>query len=162
MQTMSSIETILHENRQFSPPKDFAQQANIGEAQYNAVAESAVSDPVRFWESAAQDLHWFRSWDKVLEWKEPTARWFVNAKINASFNCLDRHLSTATRDRLAIIWEGEEGGEVRLTYLELYEKVCRLANVLELTLGLKPGDTAAIYMPMTPEAIITMLACARV
>src|SRR6185369_3596843 len=105
--------------------------------------------------------HWFQPFGKVLEWNEPFAKWFVGGQTNASFNCLDAHLTTARRDKKAIIWEGEPGEQRTLTYQQLHAEVCKFANALK-NLGLKKGDVASIYMPMVPELAIAMLACARI
>ncbi len=157
-----SIDTILNEKRVFPPSEAFQKNANLKADAYEKVWKSAQENPVGFWEKAAQeDVHWFKKWDKALDWKEPFAKWFVGAQTNVSYNCLDRHLPQR-KNKVAIIWEGEEGEIKKLTYQELFEKVCQLSNALEHKLNLKAGDTAAIYMPMTPEAVITMLACARI
>jgi acetyl-CoA synthetase len=159
---MTGIETVLHEKRHFPPSEEFVKKANIGPQEYNDIVEAAKNNPIAFWEGAARALHWFRKWDKAFEWNEPFAKWFVGGKINAAYNCLDRHLSTPTRDKTALIWESETGESSRWTYLQLHERVCQLANAMEKELGLRAGDTAAIYMPLVPEAIVTMLACARI
>jgi acetyl-CoA synthetase len=106
-------------------------------------------------------LHWFKPFEKTLDWKEPFAEWFVGGKTNVSYNCLDRHLTTDRRNKAAIIWEGEPGDERTLTYQQLHREVCKFANVLK-SLGVKAGDVVSIYMPMTPELPIAMLACARI
>lgn len=159
---MADIETILHENRRFPPPPTFTTAANLKPEAYEERLLAATADPVQFWADAAESLHWFKRWDKVLEWNTPFAKWFLGGKINAAFNCLDRHIAAGKGEKTAIIWEGENGKTRRLSYRELFERTCRLSNFMEKDLGLHPGDTAAIYMPMVPEAIVTMLACARV
>lgn len=158
-----AIESVLHESRLFPPPDEFAQQAHIKSfAEYEEIYAQAERDPEAFWASVAENLHWFQKWDTVLEWNEPFAKWFVGGKINASYNCIDRHLETFRKNKAAIIWEGEPAGEVRtLTYQQLYTEVCRFANVLK-KLGIAKGDRVAIYMPLVPEAAIAMLACARI
>ena len=122
---------------------------------------AAKDDPEGFWAEQAESLHWFKRWDKVLDWNEPHAQWFVGGKLNASYNCLDRHLAGPRRNKAAIIWEGEPGDSRVLTYQMLHREVCKFANVLK-GLGIKPGDRVTIYMPMVPELAIAMLACARI
>jgi len=159
-----TIESILKEKRLFSPPAEFAQNAQVKSfAEYQEVYERSIADPVAFWaELAQQELHWFKKWDKVLDWDNPPfAKWFVGGKINISYNCLDRHLTTWRRNKAALIWEGEPGDSRTLTYAQLHREVCQFANVIK-QLGVKKGDRVAIYMPMIPEAAIAMLACARV
>lgn len=157
-----TIETILKENRSFPPPPEFSRRAVVGDPEhYERMRQEALEHPTRFWVEAADSIHWFQKWDKALEWQEPFAKWFTGGKTNAAYNCLDRHLQKLGH-RPAIVWEGEDGTVVKWTFRELHEKVCRLANALEKDLGLKAGDTAAIYLPLIPEAIVAMLACARV
>jgi acetyl-CoA synthetase len=159
----STIESILQENRLFQPPAEFAQQAKIKSlAEYEQLYARAKADPEKFWaELAAAELHWFQSWDTVLDWQPPFAKWFVNGKINISDNCLDRHLTTWRRNKAALIWEGEPGDSRTLTYAQLHREVCQFANALK-SLGVGKGDVVGIYMPMVPEAAIAMLACARI
>lgn len=158
-----TIESILQENRLFQPPEKFAETAHIKHIdQYKQLYETAKADPEKFWaELAEQELHWFQKWDKVLDWQPPFAKWFVNGKINISYNCLDRHLTTWRRNKAALIWEGEPGDSRTLTYAQLHREVCQMANVFK-QLGVKKGDRVGIYMPMIPEAAIAMLACARI
>ncbi len=128
---------------------------------YRELRERAAHDPEAFWgELAEKELFWFEKWSQTLDWKPPFAKWFVGGKTNASYNCLDRHLSTARKNKAAIIWEGEPGDQRILTYQELHREVSRFANGLK-KLGLKSGDRAIIYMPMVPELPIALLACAR-
>lgn len=159
----SSIESILQEGRLFEPPADFAAQAQIKSlAEYEQLYDRAKADPEKFWaELAEQELHWFQKWDTVLDWQPPFAKWFVGGKINISYNCLDRHLTTWRRNKAALIWEGEPGDSRTLTYAQLHREVCQFANVLK-QLGATKGDVIGIYMPMIPEAAIAMLACARI
>ncbi|MBC7880016.1 MAG: acetate--CoA ligase [Anaerolineae bacterium] len=161
---MSSIEieSILHEDRQFVPSSGFVEHAWIqGPEAYKALYAHSIADPEAFWaEQASAELHWFSPWQKVLDWQEPNAQWFVGGKINLSYNCLDRHLETK-RDKVALLWEGEPGDTRALTYGELHTEVCQFANALK-SLGIQTGDRVAIYMPMVPEAAIAMLACARI
>jgi len=146
----------------YPPPSEFSRQANVsGMAAYEELYRRAKEDPERFWaELAETELHWFEKWSQVREWEPPFVRWFIGAKTNMAYNCLDRHLQTWRKNRAAIVWEGEPGDERILTYQDLHRRVCRFANVLKW-LGLKTGDRAIIYMPMVPELPIAMLACAR-
>lgn len=158
-----TIESVLNESRLFSPPANFTDTAAINSLDaYKALAEKAAADPAQFWaELAEQELHWFKPWDTTLDWQPPFAKWFVGGKINISYNCLDRHLTTWRRNKAALIWEGEPGDSRTLTYAQLHREVCQVANVLK-GLGVKKGDRVGIYMPMIPEAAIAMLACARI
>jgi acetyl-CoA synthetase len=128
---------------------------------YQALYERAKDQPEEFWgQLAEQELFWFEKWSHVCQWRPPFVKWFVGGKTNVSYNCLDRHLATHRRNKVALIWEGEAGDQRMLSYQELHRLVCRFANVLKAR-GLKPGDRAIIYMPMVPEAAVAMLACAR-
>lgn len=156
------IQSVLHETRSFPPPADFTRQANISsEAQYQQMWQRAKDDPAGFWGELAQNLHWFKKWDHVLQGTMPDTKWFVGGKINASYNCLDRHLTTWRKNKAAIIWEGEPGDSRVLTYQDLHREVCKFANVLK-KLGVTTGDRVTLYMPMIPELAIAMLACARI
>lgn len=159
----SNIESVLQEDRLFPPAPDFAQNAQIKSfEQYQTLYAQAKADPEAFWGQLAEsELHWFEKWDQVLDWQPPFAKWFVNGKINISYNCLDRHLTTDKKDKVALIWEGENGDSRTLTYTELHREVCQMANALK-QLGINKGDLVGIYMPMIPEAVIAMLACARI
>jgi len=164
MMTQPTIESILQEKRTFAPSSDFSQQAQIKSWEdYQALYQQSIANPTQFWEELAEkELHWFQKWDQVLNWSNPPfAKWFVNGKINLSYNCLDRHLTTWRRNKAAIIWEGEPGDSRTLTYAQLHREVCQFANVMK-QLGVKKGDVVAIYMPMIPESAIAMLACARI
>jgi len=158
-----TIESILQEKRLFEPPAEFSQKAQIKSLEdYQQLYEKAKADPQTFWaELAEQQLHWFQKWETVLDWQPPFAKWFVGGKINISYNCLDRHLTTWRRNKAALIWEGEPGDSRTLTYAQLHREVCQFANVLK-QLGVQKGDRVGIYMPMIPEAAIAMLACARI
>ncbi|MGZ8711493.1 MAG: acetate--CoA ligase, partial [Thermoanaerobaculia bacterium] len=151
------IDALLQENREFPPSSSFRKNANISDP---AIYSKANSDRERFWESWAEQLDWHQKWDRVLEWEPPNAKWFVGGKLNASFNCLDRHLDKRG-DKVALIWEGEPGEVKRITYRELHGDVSKFANGLK-KLGVKSGDRVAIYMPLIPEAVVAMLACARI
>ncbi len=157
-----NITSVLKETRLFPPPKAFAEKAHIRTIEeYEMLWNWAKESPEEFWAEQAKSLHWFRPPGKVLEWNEPFAKWFVGGKINVSYNCLDRHLTTWRRNKAALIWEGEPGDSRTLTYQQLHREVCRFANVLK-GLGIKAGDRVTIYMPMVPEAAVAMLACARI
>jgi acetyl-CoA synthetase len=159
---MNNIETHLHEYRKFKPDPSFSRRARIPSmAAYRELYEESIQRPDRFWAREAGELLWQKKWSKVLEWKPPFAKWFLGGKINASENCLDRHLKTPRRNKAAIIWEGEPGDKRTLTYAQLHREVCLFANVL-LRNGVKKGDRVLIYLPMIPEAVVAMLACARI
>ncbi len=161
--------SVLQEERVFPPSKAFAQKAHVKSlAQYRALYNESIRQPEKFWgRMAKNELVWFKPWKKVLQWKLPNAKWFVGGQLNVSYNCLDRHLGTATANKAALIWEGEPAGpgvtgqERTYTYKQLQREVCIFANVLKRN-GLKKGDRAIIYLPMVPEAAIAMLACARI
>ncbi len=157
-----NIDSILTETRSFAPPEEFSKNAIIrSEADYEKLRARAKADPDAFWSDIARELHWFKPWDKVLEWDAPWAKWFIGGKINLSYNCLDRHLDTWRKNKAAIIWESEPGEVRTLTYQQLHSEVQKFANVLK-SLGVKSGDRVAIYMGMCPELPIAMLACARI
>src|SRR5215210_370191 len=152
------IDALLREERAFPPSEAFRAQANVRDPR---VYEEAARDPEGFWENFARELEWSQPWTKVLEWNPPHAKWFVGGKINASVNCLDRHLKGARRNKAALIWEGEPGDRRTLTYHDLHRDVCQFANVLK-SFGIRRGDLVAIYLPLVPELAIAMLACARI
>lgn len=134
-----TIESILKEKRTFAPSSQFSERACIKSwEQYQELYNRAAQDPIKFWEELAeQELDWFQKWDQVLDWTNPPfAKWFVNGKINISYNCLDRHLTTPRRNKAAIIWEGEPGDSRTLTYAQLHREVCQCANVMK-QLGVK-------------------------
>ncbi|HYO63211.1 MAG TPA: acetate--CoA ligase [Pyrinomonadaceae bacterium] len=160
--TSSAIESVLHEERVFPPPAEFSSAAHVrGMDEYERLYAEAERDPETYWARAAEELHWFKRWERVLEWEPPHAKWFVGGSLNASYNCLDRHLTTWRRNKAAIIWEGEPGELRTLTYQQLHREVCRFANVLKGS-GVQTGDRVALYMPLVPELAIAMLACARI
>ena len=156
----------MSENKVYPVPAEFAAQANINDAQYQAMYQQSVEDPERFWaEQAEKYLTWFKKWDKVLDWSfgkdDLHISWFKGATLNVSYNCLDRHLESRG-DQVAIIWEGDNPDEDRkITYRELHEEVSRFANVLK-SRGVKKGDRVSLYLPMIPEAAVAMLACTRI
>jgi acetyl-CoA synthetase len=157
-----NITSVLKESRQFPPPPAFAAQAHIkSQAEYEKLWQRAHDDPEGFWAEQARSLHWFRPWDKVLDWKEPFVKWFVGGKTNVCYNCVDRHATGPRKNKAAIIWEGEPGDTRVLRYQDLHREVCKFANVLKGQ-GIKPGDRVTLYMPMIPELAIAMLACARI
>jgi len=152
----------LHHTRIYAPAAEFVRRAHVqGMAACQALSERASEHPEEFWgELAEQELFWFEKWSHVFEWRPPFVKWFVGAKTNASYNCLDRHLATPRRDKVALLWEGEPGDQRLISYQELHRLVCRFANALKAR-GLKTGDRVVIYMPMVPELPVAMLACAR-
>jgi acetyl-CoA synthetase len=151
------LATLLSEQRRFPPPEAFAAGANGSLALHRA----AEQDREGFWAEQARALQWIQPWDRVLEWRPPHAKWFVGGQLNASANCLDRHLDDHTRNKAAVIWEGEPGDRRVLTYWDLAREVRKAANALK-RLGVVKGDRVAIYLPLVPEAIVAMLACARI
>jgi acetyl-CoA synthetase len=158
----TNITSVLKETRTFAPTAEFVAQANVkGAAEYEALWKRAADQPEAFWAEQAESLDWFKKWDKVLEWNAPFSKWFVGGKINACYNCVDRHLTGPRKNKAAIVWEGEPGDTRVLRYQDLHREVCKFANALK-KIGIKPGDRVTIYMPMIPEAAIAMLACARI
>ncbi len=156
------IDSTLRENRVFPPPAEFSAKAHIKSLEeYEALYKQSIEDPEKFWAGAARELDWFKPWDKVLEWNLPWAKWFVGGKLNLSYNCVDRHALGQRASKTAIIWEGEPGEIRRLTYAELHSEVQKFANALK-SLGIQKGDRVAVYMGMTPELAIALLACARI
>ncbi len=155
--SQDQVENLLSEDRTFSPTAEFAAQANIKETEY-ALADA---DRIGFWESKAEYLKWDKRWHTVLDWQVPFSKWFVDGKLNASVNCLDRHIEEGRGDRVAFYFEGEPGDTRTITYADLLKDVKKAANALT-EIGIKAGDRVAIYMPMIPEAAVAMLACARV
>jgi acetyl-CoA synthetase len=151
------IEALLREDRRFAPSDDWRAKANAADP---AVYARAAADPEGFWAAFASELEWMRPWDAVLEWQPPDAKWFVGGRLNASVNCVDRHIRTPRRNKAALIWEGEPGDRRTLTYFDLYREVSAFANVLK-SLGVRRGDRVALYLPLIPELAIAMLACAR-
>lgn len=160
----SQIETVLQEERVFKPSSSIVDTSNVkGLEHYQQMVEAARLNPESFWgEAALKELHWFKPFHTVLDWSNPPfAKWFDGGKTNVSYNCLDRHVKQGLGNKLAIIWEGEPGEVRKITYKELFEEVCRVANGLK-ELGIRKGDLVALYMPMVPEAAMAMLACARI
>jgi acetyl-CoA synthetase len=156
------ITSVLKESRSFPPPAEFAGQAHVKSlAEYERLFAQARQDPEGFWGKQAEGLIWLKRWQRVLEWNEPHAKWFVGGQLNVSANCVDRHLAGPRRNKAAIIWEGEPGDARVLTYQMLHREVCKFANVLKAQ-GIKPGDRVTLYMPMVPELPVALLACARI
>jgi acetyl-CoA synthetase len=151
-----ALSNLLHEERRFEPTPEFAAAANV-----KAEAYVAADDRLEFWEEQASRLLWTTRWSDVMEWNAPFARWFAEGTINASVNCVDRHVAEGRGDRIAFHFEGEPGDTRTITYDELLAEVCKAANALT-ALGIQKGDRVAIYLPMIPEAVISMLACARI
>jgi acetyl-CoA synthetase len=154
----SEYDDLLREDRVFPPLAEFRARARVAD---DAIYAEAERDPEAFWATFARELEWSRPWDRVLDWQPPHAKWFVGGQINASVNCLDRHLAGPRRNKAALIWEGEPGDRRTLTYYDLYREVSAFANVLK-SLGVVKGDRVALYMPLVPELAIAMLACARI
>jgi acetyl-CoA synthetase len=152
------IEDLLGEDRTFAPPPEFRAKAVVND---DAIYAEAARDPEAFWAKLAGELEWSRPWDTILDWQPPHAKWFVGGTINASVNCLDRHVRGPRRNKAALIWEGEPGDRRTLTYFDLFRQVSTFANVLK-SLGVTKGDRVALYMPLIPELAIAMLACARI
>jgi acetyl-CoA synthetase len=152
------FEALLQEHRRFAPPPDFAARAVVADP---AIYDKAAADPEAFWAEEARRLDWFEPFREILRWDPPHAQWFLGGRLNAAYNCLDRHIQGPRRNKAAIIWEGEPGDSRVLTYDQLGREVGRFANVLK-RLGVKKGDRVTIYLPMIPELPIAMLACARI
>jgi len=152
------ISDLLVETRRIEPSQEFRRLAHFKSAD---IRERSWADPEAFWGNAAAGLDWFQPWTQVCQWDPPHAKWFIGGKINACYNCVDRHIRAGQRNKAAIIWEGEPGDSRVMTYGDLYREVNLFANALK-GLGVKKGDRVAIYMPMIPEAVVAMLACARI
>jgi acetyl-CoA synthetase len=159
-----TITSMMEEKRIFNPPKELSQNAYIKSFdEYKKIYKKSIDDPQKFWGEMAEQLDWFKKWDKVLvdDFKNAKHEWFVGGKLNVSYNCLDRHLKTSRKNKAAIIWEGDPGDTRTLTYQQLHYEVCKFANVLKKH-GVKKGDRVSIYLPMIPELPIALLACARI
>ncbi|MBW2983725.1 acetate--CoA ligase [Candidatus Woesearchaeota archaeon] len=162
--TEKSIESVSGEGKKIDPPKEFSEKAYVKSIdEYKKLYEESIKDPESFWAKKAEELHWFKKWDKVFSWdtEEVKCQWFIGGKTNVSYNCLDRHLDKRG-DKVAIIWQGEPEDDIKkFTYKELHKEVCRFANVLKKK-GIKKGDRVCIYLPMIPELAIAMIACTRI
>jgi acetyl-CoA synthetase len=155
--TGDALSNLMHETRRFPPPPDLAAQANATAELY----DEAAADRLAFWERQARALTWEKPWDRVLDWSNPPfAKWYVGGTLNVAYNCVDRHVEAGHGDQVAYYWEGEPGDTRTITYADLRREVCKAANAL-IALGVRPGDRVAIYLPMIPETVIAMLACAR-
>ena len=161
----TGIQVLQEAGKVFPPSPEFSKTAHIKDmAQYDAMYKRSIEDPEGFWgELASEHLHWYKKWDKVLEYEfdTPRIKWFSGGKLNVSYNCLDRHITNANKNRAALIWEADDGSYKTYTYQQLYTEVNRFANVLKKK-GIKRGDRVTIYLPMIPELAIAMLACARI
>ncbi|MBA2955396.1 acetate--CoA ligase [Nocardioides sp. MAH-18] len=157
--TEETLSNLLKEDRRFEPPAEIAEHANLTAEAY----DRAAADPEAFWAEQAGRLDWTQQWDQVLDWSNPPfAKWFVGGRLNAAYNCVDRHVEAGRGDKVALHWVGEPEGDTRdLTYAQLQDEVCQAANALT-ELGVTAGDRVAIYLPMIPEAVVAMLACARI
>ncbi len=158
-----TVASVMTEERMFPPPAEFSSRARIGSLEdYRRLYDAAKNDPEGFWGERAAALPWTTPYTKVLDWHPPAAKWFVGGRLNASAACLDRHIAAGKGEKTALVWVGEPTGERReYTYRQLHAEVCRVAAGLR-KLGIKPGEVVSIYMPMTPELVIAMLACARI
>jgi acetyl-CoA synthetase len=153
-----TLENLYSETRQFPPPAELAANANVQATTY----EQASNDRLGFWATQAERLAWTKPWDQVLDWSNPPfAKWFVGGQLNVAYNCVDRHVEAGRGDKVAIHWEGEPGDTRTITYADLLRLVSQAANTLT-ELGVTAGDRVAIYLPMIPEAVVAMLACARI
>lgn len=157
--TMAENFDVKLDNKTYTPDPSYKEQSALGD--YKKAYAEFMSDPDGFWDKKARELDWIKPWDKTRDWNWPNARWFCGGKINASVNCLDRHVKNGRRNKLALIWKGERGKEEIYTYRQLYRSVMRFANALK-NLGVRKGDCICLYMPLVPEHIIAMLACARI
>lgn len=158
----TAFTSVLEEHRMFHPSKEFSRNAHVNSMDvYKRMYKESVLNPEKFWSEIADDLHWFKRWKDVKQWKAPDAKWFNGATTNIAYNCLDRHLTNWRRTKAAIIWEGEPGETRILTYQVLHREVCKFANVLQ-KMGIEKGDRVAVYMGMVPELAIAILACARI
>src|SRR3989338_572220 len=157
-QAQATVSDLLQETRTFPPSEEFKKRSEVKD---DALYKLAAQDRLKFWEQNAKRIDWFKPWDKTLEWNLPFAKWFVGAELNASYNCLDRHIKTGLGNKIAIYWEGEPGDSRALTFKDVFTAVNKFANCLK-SLGIKKGDRVAIYMPMIPEVAFAMLACSRI
>jgi acetyl-CoA synthetase len=156
--TNPSLSNLLHETRHFDPPAELAAHANVTADDY----EEAAKDRLAYWAKQAERITWAEPFTEVLDWSNPPfAKWYVGGKLNAAYNCVDRHVEEGRGDKVAYYFEGEPGDTREITYAQLKDQVCQAANAL-LELGVRTGDRVAIYMPMIPETVIAMLACARI
>ena len=160
---MASIESVSQEKRVFAPPAEFAAKANVSRADFDRLNAEAASDYEGFWATLAREtLDWHKPFSRALdESNAPFYKWFEDGQLNVSYNCLDRNLENGNANKIAIIFEADDGTVTRITYQDLYHRVCRFANALK-SLGIKKGDRVIIYMPMSIEGVAAMQACARI
>jgi acetyl-CoA synthetase len=151
--TLPNIESLQTRIESFRRRRLFPSGPHQVMEELEKLRTEASADPEGFWARMAEELHWFKKWDRVLNWQPPHAEWFVGGKLNISYNCLDRHLGTWRRNKAALIWEGEPGDQRTLTYQQLHTEVCKFANVLKRS-GVEQGDRVALYMPLIPELAI--------
>ena len=156
MVQQGQIDHLLQETGEIPPPPHVAQQAALQD--YDAVYRRSIQDPEGFWAEVASELHWYKPWDQVFQWDYPSFQWFLGAKCNITYNCLDRHLDSERKNKAAFIWLGEDGSERVFTYGRLAQMVNRFANGLR-SLGIGKGDRVVIYMPLTPEGGAPLLSC---
>ena len=153
-----ALSNLSHEDRRFPPSAEFAADA-VGKVD---LYDQAAKDRLAFWDEQARRLDWDTEWDQTLDWKPPFAKWFVGGRLNVAVNCVDRHVDAGNGDRVAFHWQGDPADDKRtITYADLQKLVCQTANALT-ELGVKAGDPVAVYMPMIPETVATLLACARI
>ncbi len=161
-QNSSTIHSLQKSGKIYPPSAAFSKQARVKNmAEYKKIYTASLKNPEKFWDKIAGELHWFKKWTKTLVWKKPHAEWFKGGKTNLSYNCLDRNLELGLKNKTALLWEGENGEERSLNYLDLYREVCRFANVLK-NFGVQKNDVVTLYMGMVPELMIAVLACARI
>ena len=154
--------SVLKEKRVFNPSKRFRQQAHIKSMrEYKKIYKKSIENPEKFWAEKSEQLHWFKKWKTVLKSNGDFFKWFEGGKINVCYNCLDENISKGNGNKVALLWEAEDGKTIRFTYSKLLREVCKFANVLKKH-GMKKGDRVCIYLPMIPELAISMLACARI
>ncbi|MDD4876876.1 MAG: acetyl-coenzyme A synthetase N-terminal domain-containing protein, partial [Dehalococcoidales bacterium] len=164
MEEKKTITSMMDEKRVFNPPKELSEKAYIKSLdEYKKIYQKSIDDPEAFWGELAEQLDWYKKWDKVLvkDFKEGKHEWFIGGQLNVSYNCLDRHINTWRKNKAALIWEGDIGDSKTLTYQQLYYEVNKFANVLKKH-GIKKGDRVTIYLPMILELPIAVLACARI
>jgi len=164
MAEKGNIVSMMEENRVFEPSEEIKKEAYLSMEDYRKMYQRSLDKPEEFWGEMADQLEWFKKWDKVCEWdfNKPELKWFTGGKLNVSYNCLDRQIKAGRGNKAALIWQGEPLEETRVyTYKQLHYQVCKFANVLKKH-GVKKGDRVAIYLPMIPELPIAMLACSRI
>ena len=160
-QPSDHIDNMLHETRVIAPSAEFTAQARVTREEYDRRYRQSLEQPDEFWSEVAEELHWFAPWTQVLDWQPPHAQWFVGGQTNMAYNALDRHVARGLGSKRAVVWEGEDGEVRTFTYAELLGEVSRAANALT-ELGVQAGDRVTLYLPLIPEAVIAMLACARI